>query len=687
MISAIYKIGKAISSTREPIDSLLKTIEPIQKKTDRKGNIIQIKNYILRVVFDLTKNKIIISSSNLIAFDYGKSGKRFIYCGNNGRAEKQFYLTRELKSVKYLFGKTFSNLIDKIETEYTEKDCQSNNLYNLVKMLIDSPLYDKENKSIKPGTIDNIRPKPGKIEKIKSKRIEQISKEGIESSAAGLIGDFMSLHANEKIILVTPTIVYKEKKDGDGGIQTIDLVQLSEYKELVLSKLKTNKTGEKTSKRKSKNNYCYLCKQSKEASSNYLKKVDMKFFTTTTINSASYINKKYYDKNYRICSDCLAVLLAAEKYIKNKMSMKIAGTSAYVIPHLLSVTEEIAPEYFEKLHHKIDMAFNENRFDEFITSIKASSENEEFDLLFSLDFLNYKGDGQSFKVINHIHDVPAFYFSRLTKTIADSYLKYEQEIKGNFNKGFGLGSIYKLIPIKHKKDGSLSDTKNKVLLFYSQLLGQERIEKNIIFSYFCEAMYHLYMNQQSVYKNLMYYKEDSFDFAIKDYFYRYLVLMRSLEKLNLVNKEVEIMGKERNETELPKDIEQFLSENEFNTQQRALFYLGALINQVGIIQWKKDHKQKPILKKISYQGMSVNDLKRLYVDVFEKLVQYGEFKYSNVERLNSLCKHYFDRSDNLWELSEFENVFYLLSGYAYKVANLASSDNSNNNINEGEDNE
>jgi len=184
----------------------------------------------------------------------------------------------------------------------------------------------------------------------------------------------------------------------------------------------------------------------------------------------------------------------------------------------------------------------------------------------------------------------------------------------------------------------------------------------------------------------MYYKEENFDFAIKDYFYRYLVLMQSLEKLNLVNREVKIMGEDNTEAELSNDIEQFLAENEFNTQQRALFYLGLLVNQVAYSQRGKGHLKKPILKKISYQGMSLNDLKRLYVDVFEKLVQYNAL-YPNVEKHNTLCKHYFDRSDNLWELSEFENVFYLLSGYAYQVANPASSDVSIDNINEGGDNE
>ena len=68
MINAIYKIGKVISSNQEPIDSLLKIIEPIKEKIDKQGNTVRIKNYILRIIFDLIENKIIINSSNLIIF-------------------------------------------------------------------------------------------------------------------------------------------------------------------------------------------------------------------------------------------------------------------------------------------------------------------------------------------------------------------------------------------------------------------------------------------------------------------------------------------------------------------------------------------------------------------------------------------------------------------------------------------
>jgi len=656
MINAIYKIGKAVSAKQEPIDCLLKQVNAKNEKKDKNGNVIKIKNYILKIVFDLNDNKIILSSDNLLIFDPAKS-KKYTYCGNNGRREKQFYLTRDLKSVGYLFGKTLNDLIDKLKAEYA--NYKDNRLYKITKKIVESSLYNKQNKEILHDGIEKVKKEYLKLTPT------QLT---LQRVAVVLIQKLVELAHNEQIVLITPTVV-----DSDGET---NLAEMEEYKNLVLTKLQLKPSK----KSKNENNFCYLCKDSKASSSDNLKKLNMKFFTTTTINSASGINKKYYDKNYRICTDCLEMLKAAEGFIENNMRVKIAGTPTYLIPNILSFHEEIEPDYLEKLYSKIDLAFNEWKYKNFIESVEYSFENDETD--FCLDFLSFETDGNYFKVINHVHDVPKFYFIRLTKIIAGNYYKYEREIKGMFENVFCLGSIYRLIPIKYKKDGSLSAKKNRALLFYNQLLGENKIERDMVFSYFCEAIYHLYMNQQNVYKNLQGYKEEHFDFAIKDYFYRYLVLIRSLEDLNLIVKGVEIMG----ETDFKSsgDIEKFLSENNYDEQRRALFYLGILINQVGYKQSLQGHKKKPILKKISYQGMSVDDLKRLYVDVFEKLVQYGEFKYPSVEGFNTLCKLYFDKAIAAWNLSEFENVFYLLSGYAYKVANTKDESDTDNNQSTGE---
>ncbi|RLB99769.1 MAG: hypothetical protein DRI57_33135, partial [Deltaproteobacteria bacterium] len=79
MINAIYKIGKAVSSKQEPIDCLLKSVKFDKTKKDRKGNEIEIINYVLKIVFDLIDNKVIIDSDCLEVFD-SKKNKKFVYC-------------------------------------------------------------------------------------------------------------------------------------------------------------------------------------------------------------------------------------------------------------------------------------------------------------------------------------------------------------------------------------------------------------------------------------------------------------------------------------------------------------------------------------------------------------------------------------------------------------------------------
>ncbi len=653
MIDAICKIGRVVSEEQEPVDCLLEPLKVEKDIKDKKGDVTEIRNYILKIVFDLADDKITINSDNLMVFDGRRSEKRFVYCGNNKGNQKQFYVTRDLKSSKYLMGETLCRLLDKIEEECDES-LEEHSLYKLATTIVESPLYDKKNQTIS------------------LKKIEGVTDDHLKLSPPQLIKKLIKLDRDEKIVLVTLAV-----KDQDQTGLT-NIAEMDEYKALVLTKLKRKMS--KSSK--TRDDYCYLCKEAKPSSSNNLKDVKMKLFTTTAISSASDLRN--YDKNYRICSDCLEKLRAGEQFVRDNMGMKIAGTPTLLIPKILSFEEDISPEDFERLHSGVEMAFKEERFDEFIESVEYSAEDDEADLQFTMDFLSYETDGKYFKLINHIHDVPEFYFSKVTRLIAEHSLDYEEEIKGKFGKGFRLGSIYSLIPIKYKQDRSIADTKNKALLFYSQLLGGRRIEKDILFSYFCEAMYRLHMNQQSVYKNLRFYKEDSFDFAVKDYFYRYLVLMKTLEDLKLIDKEDALMEEGKHQIKTSEDIEAFLSANSFDEQRRALFYLGMLINQVGYSQSVKGHKHKPILKKITYQGMSADDLKRLYVDTFEKLVQY-EALYPSVENVNALCKHYFDKSDASWDLSEFENVFYLLSGYAYKVAHPAKTEEvSDDDNNEGE---
>ena len=378
MITAIYKIGKAVSQNQEPIDCLLKSVK-INKK-DKKGNVV--KNYILKIIFDLVSNKILINSDNLIVYDPERSLKRFAYCGNNGGREKQFYLTRELKSSGFLLGKTFKDLLDKIKSEDT-KNYKDNRLYQLVSKIVQGPLYDTEKMAVNFN------------------QIESVKEDYMNFKSPQLINTLVSTDYNEKIILATPSVIIEDNEE-------INLAEMKEYRDIVSSKLKRKPKKSKKVAYK----FCYLCKKAKASSSDNLKDIKiMKLFTTTAINSSSGIYNKHYDKNYSVCSDCLQKLLAAEGFIKNNMGLRIAGTPTYLIPNLFSLTDEFTPKYFKKIHGKIELAFNEGKFNEFIESVEDEIDEEEAD--FSLDFLSYETDGKYFKVLNYINEVPKFYFTQL----------------------------------------------------------------------------------------------------------------------------------------------------------------------------------------------------------------------------------------------------------------------------------
>ena len=116
---------------------------------------------------------------------------------------------------------------------------------------------------------------------------------------------------------------------------------------------------------------------------------------------------------------------------------------------------------------------------------------------------------------------------------------------------------------------------------------------------------------------------------------------------------------------VPKEILGYWNSIEIyrDDSKKALFLLGYLIGEVGSAQSSTGHKKKPILDKVNFQGMGVEKLNRLTGDVLEKLrqnniLQYNEDAYSSLKIL-------IDSNIVKWGLSNQENVFYVLSGYAF----------------------
>jgi CRISPR-associated protein Csh1 len=105
--------------------------------------------------------------------------------------------------------------------------------------------------------------------------------------------------------------------------------------------------------------------------------------------------------------------------------------------------------------------------------------------------------------------------------------------------------------------------------------------------------------------------------------------------------------------------------------QRALFLLGYLIGEIGKKQFDEG-KSKPIMNKINFQGMTESKIKVLASEVLEKLYQYKIWKYK--EGLYAAMKELLDKSLGKFTSLE-DNVFWILSGYAFSTAQALKGKN------------
>ena len=131
------------------------------------------------------------------------------------------------------------------------------------------------------------------------------------------------------------------------------------------------------------------------------------------------------------------------------------------------------------------------------------------------------------------------------------------------------------------------------------------------------------------------------------------------------------MEREINTLLVPEDIKKYFKEMGYSEEQAALFLLGYLIGEIGNAQWNKEIPNKPILNKIVYQGMNPGKILRLTNEVFEKLKQWRRLQYN--EGIFGEMKKLLDKHLQNWTLSDQENVFYVLSGYAYNTYSALTS--------------
>lgn len=638
MLDTLLRIGEWQNENLSKWDRILE--KPNIKKV-RRGK--SVTNYVVGLVFDLDKMDVYPDTDLLKEYDEDKDPEYFKSIKIQGGNNKSIYATVEPKKLKQIF-KTFfgkkknsdaewGELIEAIDKDFTQY--KNSKLYQIVEELF--PLRD--------------------IFLDKSIVKDKVKFKEILSS--------VDLGTYEDIVLVYTAV--KSKKFGYDDPYPI--AQLDDYEEFLESKFLEN------DKSQVNKGLCY-------ASGNVVNDVaglDLrekyslnKMFVTTTQNYLSEFKTKLSSNNYQVSLENQKYLDLASQFLLKRYKTKIADVDHVIIPQFKLGEKPDVGLILDKLKVKSDLLFTFQAMDEMAKDIELDVEN-----IYWINFLAFESDGNFLKTLETIKDVSKFHFQNIIEAFEkvdwefrnfDKVVNWELA-KNNYGKvgAFNLNTVYGLIPVRKDKE-----KKNVALQLFKSVLEQRKIEKKQLFEFFSELMLCHYYRRYNSYTNIRQYGKDYFGVAIRDSVFKFLAFTQVLKKLNLIDMENESKTGQTNDTssDFDQKIKNFFSRMEFNNQQKAMFYLGRMLNSVTYLQ---TDKKKTVIDKLNFNGMERDHIVRLRGDLFEKAKQYG--KPEKVKFDDSHFTQFFNF--NNWDMNSKEALFFILTGYSFGIVKQEKSNSKN----------
>ncbi len=637
-------LGKTFSRDGDPIEDLILSLST-PPKVD--------KQYLVRLNFitEGTKPELM---ADMVEIDPTVLSQ-YRWVGNNVGNRPQLFLTTD--RVDYLVSKTLPNLTAYLKeigrqgcSLYQKADLLTKTFFS--KLPDGNPILDPEKVGF-PGkgiilksTWEDIPGKP----RDKTKKVIQ------------LLTGAVKRHFLETLGLKSPemglwTVLL------NGEILALDPA----YAEVVVK----SKGGAVTEgSKKSMSGICSVCGLDKSSVTFDLSGLDfLKYYITDKIGFASGVSEEGFKCTFLICSDCLKAMIVAEKYVRQHLGLRVGPVRFLVLPAFL-IEPEICRADLEiwasKLKSRVGAV---SRLSGWLESLggRDSLENEledfleeiPYDNLALLNFLFYQKNQSEFRVLALVKDVAP---SRITHLLRHSYrlaTKGEALLGGYLQAWWlDLNRIYQLIPISEGRRGA---EHKKLLYIYEALLGQRPVNYRFLLEQFVSmaAIYHTGSFEGTNIRPPMPGYEE---LEMANRVLQANLLLMFLREEQLLEGGMLLSGPTELEG-LKKPLQDYIREMKYGEPAVVLFLLGYLMNQIGRKQAEAGYQQKPVLEKINYAGMLWSKVVQLSNVIFNQLRQYDVLRYN--EGIFAIMKRLLDAHRRDWQLSPQENVFYILSGYAF----------------------
>jgi len=671
-----YKIGKALidNGQFDEVDAfLVKYSQPIIKQKSKEKSSGQKKAaYILDVVLDLDKNKISLELQRDYSSESLKTDNVFqTIAGNDGRFVLSPEYGKDGKSALNLLNFFSGEKLLKKYTELIEKNLPKNTKIDKKK--------EEVSKSKRESELLKIREKITKSSLYKDfefviKNLKKIIETGNEKAISKIDEQLQQKEITPlfgRLYLsgdyATDYIPYVRLKLIDAG-NNIYINRHPEYRKFVMDR-NLFELANLNNKEKQENSNCYFSGEQGAFPVRFPRDFTNILRASTDTNTIfrSYLSPKSQNGDrFLISIPSYVALKTGARYINEHLKINIAGMPHYVIPDFVS--EFNLKKFRDELNKKVDLAFQNRAYGKLNKSLERISSNG----LNSLSFIGFKASNKekNIDLKNRIQAVKPDRYNMIVSALngkSDFLTKTKGYQKHN---RFTFGTLYTLIPEKKETIYTLSLTKS--------LLENHPIDKNLLYGHYGRLL-HLYWHGRPDGKgfyggsrNIKVFKikgtkdhKNLRDRAISVATLKYLILINIIDEL--YNNHNKVIMEENLIQEKPKTA-QFFKQFNFDSSpsKMAMFYLGKMLRTVAQAQSGQGSKHKPILNRVPFEGMDMEEIIRFKNDIVKKMIQYQKSQKAMLYGETDLkhFEYYFCKAHSKWELSETENIFYLFTGYS-----------------------
>ena len=373
---------------------------------------------------------------------------------------------------------------------------------------------------------------------------------------------------------------------------------------------------------------------------------------------------------FGICPACLRSLLAADNYIVKKLRYTLPRLrlNVYLVPNCDIVDVERLEGWSEYLRGEFDSWNSFEGLENFQRLLEKYHKYMDASHLYSLYLIFGSKARSAFNIRTIIHDVPVSRFRELREHAIELRAKMMEFFGEQFEKWYlSLSKILETIPIRVRKGGgeilewAPIDEICRSLLQGYPLSRELLIQRGVL-----SARIHYYGNYGAY--SIRQASRRNRDAAMTRDLLLFNLMLKYFETLSIIErryKELSISEKLEPLFEKIPEIKKWMDFMNYDEEERALFLLGVLIGEIGAAQYRKGDEKKAILNKIWFEGMSIEQVRTLASRVFEYLRIYRILNERNQIIYSILTAILSKRG---WSKSPEENVFYILTGYAFKTS-------------------